>query len=129
MQHFYAIVHKDEDSAYGVEFPDLPGCFSAADDLDTIISNAREALSLWFEDQEDVTPRSLAEVRAAASEALAEGAFVIAVPHIARRGKVVRANISMDQSVLDAIDEAARQRKQTRSAFLADAAVLAMAAG
>jgi hypothetical protein len=27
MQDFYAIVHKDEHSAFGVSFPDLPGCF------------------------------------------------------------------------------------------------------
>ena len=26
-------VHKDPDSAYGVTFPDFPGCFSAADEL------------------------------------------------------------------------------------------------
>lgn len=126
MQHFYAIVHKDEGSAYGVEFPDLPGCYSAADDLDDVPRNAREALSLWFEDQEEVAASSLDDIRAGAEDALASGAFLIAVPHIARKGKLVRANISMDQSVLDAIDEAAKQRKQTRSAFLADAAMLAM---
>jgi hypothetical protein len=33
MKYFYAVVHKDEGSAFGVHFPDLPGCFSAADDL------------------------------------------------------------------------------------------------
>lgn len=27
MNYFYAIVHKDEDSAYGEAFPDLDGCF------------------------------------------------------------------------------------------------------
>ena len=30
---YHAVVHKDEDSAWGVHFPDLPGCFSAADEL------------------------------------------------------------------------------------------------
>jgi hypothetical protein len=28
MKTFIALVHKDEDSAWGVSFPDLPGCFS-----------------------------------------------------------------------------------------------------
>lgn len=122
MQHFYAIVHKDEDSAFGVEFPDLPGCYSAADDLEDVPAKAREALSLWFEDQEPVQPRALADIREEAAEALANGAFLIAVPHIARRGRVVRVNVSMDEGLLSAIDHAAKQRKQTRSAFLADAA-------
>ncbi|WP_171500827.1 type II toxin-antitoxin system HicB family antitoxin, partial [Acinetobacter guerrae] len=29
-------VHKDQDSAYGLTFPDLEGCFSAADDMQDI---------------------------------------------------------------------------------------------
>jgi predicted RNase H-like HicB family nuclease len=28
---YYAIVHKDENSAFGVYFRDVPGCFSAED--------------------------------------------------------------------------------------------------
>lgn len=32
------------DKAYGVQFPDLPGCFSAGDTLDEAIFNAAEAL-------------------------------------------------------------------------------------
>ena len=47
---YFAIVHKDEDSAYGISFPDVPGCFSAADREEDIIANAIEALSLYFED-------------------------------------------------------------------------------
>lgn len=122
MQHFYAIVHKDEDSAFGIEFPDLPGCYSAADELEDVPAKAREALSLWFEDQDAAQPRALADIRVEAAEALAAGAFLIAVPHIARSGRVVRVNVSIDEGLLSAIDHAARQRRQTRSAFLSDAA-------
>jgi predicted RNase H-like HicB family nuclease len=28
---FIAVVHKDPDSAFGISFPDLPGCFSSAE--------------------------------------------------------------------------------------------------
>ena len=31
MNVYFALIHKDSGSAYGVTFPDLPGCFSAAD--------------------------------------------------------------------------------------------------
>ena len=122
MQYFYAIVHKDPDSAFGVEFPDLPGCFSAADRVEDLLPNACEALELWFDDAEEVEPRRLDQIRDGATSELAGGAFIVAVPRIKRTGKLVRANISLDRGMLDAIDRAAAERRLTRSAFLADAA-------
>lgn len=123
MNYFYAVVHKDADSAFGLSFPDLPGCFSAADEAQQLVSNACEALDLWFEDaDEDVAPRSIDEIRAAVADELAQGAFLVAVPHIRRTGRQVRANISLDRGMLEAIDRAAADRRLTRSAFLADAA-------
>ena len=50
MTYYIGLVHKEKDSAFGVQFPDVPGCFSAADDMDHVVSNATEALSLWAED-------------------------------------------------------------------------------
>jgi predicted RNase H-like HicB family nuclease len=47
MKTYFAIVHKDEDSAVGIVFPDLPGCFSAGDTYDEAIANAHEALRLY----------------------------------------------------------------------------------
>ena len=122
MQYFYAIVHKDTDSAFGVTFPDLPGCFSAAGAIDDVLPNACEALELWFEDADATQPRGLDEIRDLAAPDLAEGAFIVAVPRITRTGRQVRANISLDRGMLDAIDRAATERSLTRSAFLADAA-------
>ena len=122
MQYFYAVVHKDEGSAYGVQFPDLPGCFSAADRIEDVLPHACEALEFWFEDSADVTPRQLEDVRALVAGDLAAGAFLIAVPRIRRTGRQVRANISLDRGMLDAIDRAADERSLTRSAFLVDAA-------
>ena len=122
MQTFFALVHKDSDSAYGVTFPDLPGCFSAADSLDQLVSNACEALELWFDDAEDVDPRAADEIAAEVADDLAQGAFLLAVPRVTNAGKTVRVNLSLDRGVLDAIDTAAAQRKLTRSAFLVEAA-------
>lgn len=78
--HFYAVVHKDDDSAFGVSFPDLPGCFSAADTEADVLPNACEALDLWFEDTEDVDPRPVDQIREAVKDDLAAGAFLMAVP-------------------------------------------------
>lgn len=122
MKTYFALVHKDEGSAYGVTFPDLPGCFSAADDLDKLVANAAEALDLWFDDEEEVEPRDMDAIREAVADELANGAFLIAVPRITRAGRSVRINVSLDRGTLAAIDAAAAARKLTRSAFIAEAA-------
>lgn len=122
MKYFYGVVHKDEDSAFGVSFPDLPGCFSAADRDDEIVGKAVEALALWFEDQPEVEPSALPAVTAQARDDLAEGAFLVRVPWIGANGKLVRTNVSLDKAMLDAIDDAAASRNMTRSAFMVQAA-------
>ncbi len=123
MQYFHAVVHKEGDSAFGVHFPDLPGCFSGADELEDVIPNAIEALSLWFEDGDAVgAPSPVERIRDLASADLAEGAFLVMVPWIGKRGRQARVNISLDHATLEAIDSAAALRRLTRSAFLAQAA-------
>ena len=46
---FAIVLHKDEDSSYGVTVPDLPGCFSGADTLDDAFVAAQEAILLHLE--------------------------------------------------------------------------------
>lgn len=48
MPHYVAIVEEGgPEKAVGVWFPDLPGCFSAGDDIDEALHNAQEALALY----------------------------------------------------------------------------------
>jgi predicted RNase H-like HicB family nuclease len=122
MRYYHAVVHKQENSAFGVQFPGLPGCFSAADEIGDVIPNAVEALSLWFEDEDEIEPASVEAVRAHAADDLADGAFLVMVPWIGRSSAPARVNISIDRATLAAIDMAAGQRRLTRSAFLAEAA-------
>ncbi|MGE0701269.1 MAG: type II toxin-antitoxin system HicB family antitoxin [Hyphomicrobiaceae bacterium] len=49
MPGYFAVIHKDPDSDYGVSFPDLPGCISAGTTLDDASTMAAEALSLHIE--------------------------------------------------------------------------------
>ncbi len=124
MTHYIAFVHKDVDSSFGVQFPDVPGCFSAADSMDDLVGNAMEALSLWAEDEPMPRPRTIEQIVADPdiSAELAAGAFLISVPFAANDARLVTANISMERGMLKAIDAAAKRRKLTRSAFLAQAA-------
>lgn len=48
MKYPIAIEPGDENQAYGVVVPDLPGCFSAGDTLDEAIVNAKEVIELWM---------------------------------------------------------------------------------
>jgi predicted RNase H-like HicB family nuclease len=124
MRYYIAVVHKDVNSAYGVHFPDVSGCFSAVDDIEDIVPNAIEALSLYAEDAQLPASRSIDELRSDPDVAadLASGAFLVAVPVIENDARVVRANITMESGMLKAIDAAAKARGLTRSAFLAQAA-------
>ena len=108
--------------------PDVPGCFSAGGTLDEAIENAVEALSghvrMMESDGETVaSPRTIDAILADPdlSEEL-EGAIISAVPLVRDRGSSTRINVSLDLGLLEAIDQAARRRKQTRSAYLASAA-------
>ena len=123
MKSFLALVEKDQDSAFGVTFPDLPGCFSAADDESRILPNAVEALELWFEDMPETQPGPLGEIRRECAGELAAGAFLIAVPLVRRSTRQRRVNVSLDAGTLEAVDTAAGQLGLTRSGFQAMAAL------
>ncbi|MCA3560386.1 MAG: type II toxin-antitoxin system HicB family antitoxin [Aestuariivirga sp.] len=124
MRYYIGVVHKDEDSSFGVSFPDVPGVFSAAEDMAEVIPQAAEALALFSEDEALPAPRILDEVRRdpGVAESLAAGAFLVAVPFIENDARIVRINVSMESGMVKAIDQAANARKLTRSAFLAQAA-------
>ena len=121
--NYFAVVDKNPDSAFGIWFPDVEGCFSAADNEQDIIKNAMEALCLHLEGTVAPHARGIEEVRTQVAEDLVQGAYLISVPLISQSQRQVRANISMSKSVLDAIDAAAAMRNLTRSAFIAEAAL------
>jgi predicted RNase H-like HicB family nuclease len=43
------VEHDPETNRWSAVFPELPGCASAGDTEEEAITNAREALQLWFE--------------------------------------------------------------------------------
>ncbi|WP_339107136.1 type II toxin-antitoxin system HicB family antitoxin [Thioclava sp. GXIMD4216] len=119
---YWAIVHHDPGSAYGVSFPDVPDCFAAADEEKDLMSYAIAALDDYFADGHEAPhPRDLEAIRSEVKEDLAEGAFLVQVPLVRRITKTVRANISMEQGLLEAVDETADRLQMNRSAFLAQA--------
>jgi predicted RNase H-like HicB family nuclease len=69
MAHYIAIVEDvGPETAIGIWFPDLPGCFSAGDHIDDALRNAEKALALFAEAERDEgrtlpQPRTLSELR------------------------------------------------------------------
>ncbi len=123
-------VHKDPDSAYGMTFPDFPGCFSAADDLGEIPRLAQEAVEVHFdgEDMEIPTPTPIENL---AADPIYEGGFwlLLDVDLSKVNTKSVRLNISLPANLVGQIDHYAAEHHMTRSGFLAKAALQAIGNG
>jgi len=127
--NYVAVIEKEPDSAFGIWFPDVEGCFSAGDTLDEAVANAAAALRQHVEAVESAG-RSVLPARSVDEVLLDEdvaasvegGAVLFAVPLLADAGRTVRINISLDKALVDQIDTAAGARGLTRSAFLAQAA-------
>ncbi|MCY4094317.1 MAG: type II toxin-antitoxin system HicB family antitoxin [Gammaproteobacteria bacterium] len=125
---YVAFIHHEQDVGYGISFPDVPGCVSIGDTADEAVRNGCEALTFHYEglisDGESLPlPRSIEEIKA--DDSLTDwryGADLVLVPLLLDRGSSKRVNISIDPGLLDAIDEEAKARGMTRSAFLASAA-------
>lgn len=120
-------VHKDPDSAYGVTFPDFPGCFSAAEDLEGLARMAQEAVEVHFEGEEVEIPTPTAIEELAANPDY-EGGFWMAIDIDLTKvnTKSVRLNISLPARLVGEIDRFAAEHHMTRSGFLAKAAQQAM---
>jgi predicted RNase H-like HicB family nuclease len=128
MARYVALVDGKQ-GAFGVVIPDLPGCTSGGATVDVALRNAVEAVTLWVEDahadgEKIPKPRSVEKLRhdPEVVAALAHGAIFAYVPLVFDAGRPVKANLSLDAGLLNAIDKAAARRGLTRSAFLASAA-------
>jgi predicted RNase H-like HicB family nuclease len=125
MKKYLAIVHHDEGSAYGVWFPDLPGCYGAGDTEDEALACAKKSLVLYAEDVEDdgekmPEPRSLSELRKDSDvcASLEEGnGFFVSVPLLMNSGRTKRVSLDLDVGLVEWIDELTRACNLTRKAW------------
>lgn len=121
--HYFAIIDQ-ENGVHGVVFPDFPGCVTSGDSVDEALECAREALALHVEgmaEDGDALPDP-SPVEAMRGE-IGNNAIVAAIPLIRRVGKSTRIGLSIDKGLLEAIDDEARRRGMTRSAFMVGASV------
>lgn len=122
--HYTALI-DGKPGAWGVSFPDLPGCTAMGATLQEARANAVDALRGWAEAMRAhgsaIPPaRSLDQLvdDPEFQEARAESEMAIEVVLLSNVGRPVRANMSLDSGVLAAIDATADRVGLTRSGFI-----------
>ena len=127
MMRFPIVIHKDEGSSYGVTVPDLPGCFSGGETLEEALIASEEAILSHIEVllmDGHAVPKQRPLEEHQANEDLADGVWALVDADVSKlSGKHVRVNITLPERVLAIVDEAAKREGETRSGYLARAAL------
>ncbi len=125
--YYPIVIHKDPESSYGVTVPDLPGCFSAGDTMKEALQNAVEAIECHIEgilmDNEDLPLAKDMEEYVSQPDYQGGTWALVEVDLSKLGGKIQRVNITIPERILGKIDSFANKSNQTRSGFLANAAL------
>jgi predicted RNase H-like HicB family nuclease len=121
---YIALLRKDPDSDFGVDFPDFPGCITAGSTLEETRAMAREALEAHIECMLDMgqtipEPSSLDDIMTDPENAEAIPFPVTVSDH---RGEGVRINLTIPEADLREVDALAKEQGKSRSAVLTETA-------
>ena len=119
---YIALLRKDPDSDYGVDFPDFPGCITAGSTLEETRTMAAEALEAHIECMVELgqmipAASPLDDVMADPENA---EAIPLLVPVPDRLTGTVRVDVVLSSA--EALDAIAKKLGKSRSAVLAEAA-------
>ncbi len=124
MSTYIALLRKDDDSDFGVDFPDFPGCVTAGSTLEDARTMAAEALSLHIEgmltDGDPLPEASPLDAVMRDPHNRDAIAFLVSIPD--KAAPAVRVNITLSGDDLRTIDAYAEAHGMTRSGLLALAA-------
>ena len=117
---------REENGVYRALFPDFPGCTTAADNPNSIIAKATEALShhiarMMADGRELPQVRSLAWFAADPTFLADSDSLMIVLVSYAPAPREVRVEVTLDESLLARIDSAAETTEETRSEYIAGA--------
>ena len=112
---------------WGVRIPDFPGCYGGGASAEAAIEDAASAAREWLAQQlskglAQPKARNLAAMIKASDIDASNQETAVIISVILDSGRTVRANLTFDAGLLEAIDNEAQNRGLTRSAFLASAA-------
>jgi len=111
-------------TAHGVVVPDLPGCFSAGDNLEQALIGAEQAIAAWIDAAldagQDIPAPTPIDVLRARHKPWRQWIWaLVQVDPSALDDTVERVNISLPRRVLRRLDVLASDRGETRSGFIA----------
>ena len=121
MASYIALMRKDVESDYGIEFPDFPGCISVGKTIEEARRMGKEALAFHIAGmvQDGAAIPEPSAMESVAASADAQGAVLMLVDGPAKpAAKSVRVNVLLPEDLVEKIDRASGNR----SRFLADAA-------
>jgi predicted RNase H-like HicB family nuclease len=110
---------------WGVRIPDIDGCVGGGATPEAAIADVTQALRdvLGHKQSSGVAfPKASPIATILQKEKPAKSESTVIIPVVLDAGRSVRANLTMDAGLLEAIDTAATRAGITRSAFLASAA-------
>lgn len=121
----YVGILDESDGVWGVTVPDIPGCVGVGDTPEDAIASATIALReiashLRSGDYSLPSPTSLTDILS--DKEYGPNPATVLIPLVLDAGRSVRANLTLDAGLLEAVDRAAAERGVTRSAFMASAA-------
>lgn len=124
---FPVVIHKEAESDYGVTVPDLPGCFSAGTSFEEALDNGKEAIEGHLEGMladGDPIPEQTPIAEHQKDPAFKDGTWALVEVDLSHlSGEVRRINVSLPERILAIIDRAAKEEGESRSGFLAHAAL------
>ena len=112
-------------TAWGIEVPDIEGCFSASDNQFHILENAREAILGHLECLDEIPKASCLEEF---KDKISDNKYLLLVDVDLSKleGVAKRINVTIPSGILYQIDKAAKQKGVSRSAFLTESAIKAI---
>jgi predicted RNase H-like HicB family nuclease len=129
MKYPIAIEPGNGKNAWGVVVPDLPGCFSAADEgIDEAIENAKEAIAAWVETAIDdgMEIPSPSPITALQRKPEFKKGWIWAIADIDPAlfdDTIERVNITLPRRILARLDAGARAAGASRSGYIAQFAL------
>lgn len=133
MRTYALAIFKDHDNpTYGVVVPDVPGCYPSGDSIEEAITDSKALIKMHISfilDENlpfDFKTRSIEELRLDPEYQDALTWAIVEIDETALSDKQTRFNVSWPEYLLARVDEYTNSHHETRSGFLAKAAIAMM---
>ena len=122
---YFMFVHDGDGKGLWCEFPDLPGCMTDGDDLDTLMKNAADALESWLASARESgstlpKPSGAEKLKKKADHCAEPVLFIVPVTGYLPDAPV-RINITSTEAKIAEITAFAKRARRTRSELMVDA--------